>query len=95
MKDTKPTQKVIRSLKPYLIIPAFSLPSIKIDNNLISGSIPASLLSGLSNVEVFYLNSNRLTGSLPSEIGRLTDVEDLQLCKLGVVSSAALTRSFF
>jgi len=49
-----------------------------LDNNAISGSIPAEI-SNLSNLTHLYLYENQLSSSLPAELGNLINLTDLLL----------------
>jgi len=55
-----------------------SVSRIVLDDNSLSGSIPAEL-GNLTNLTSLYLNVNSLTGSIPSELGNLTNLVFLSL----------------
>ncbi|KAI3889365.1 hypothetical protein MKX03_024456 [Papaver bracteatum] len=51
-----------------------------LSENQISGSIPASICN-LSNLNTLYLHTNKLSGYIPLEIGKLKSLVHLELCK--------------
>ena len=55
-----------------------SVSRIVLDDNSLSGSIPAEL-GNLTNLTSLYLNVNSLTGSIPSELGNLTNLRGFSL----------------
>ncbi len=55
-----------------------SVSRIVLDDNSLSGSIPAEL-GNLTNLTSLYLNVNSLTGSIPSELGNLTNLTGLSI----------------
>ncbi len=52
--------------------------SVRLDHNLISGTIPPEI-GRLTAVSQLALDNNRLSGTLPAELGRLTGLRDLLL----------------
>lgn len=59
-------------------IEAKSVSSLQLNNNQLSGTIPAELGS-LSNLNILYLSSNQLSGPIPPSLGNLTLLMDLYL----------------
>jgi hypothetical protein len=47
--------------------------------NLLSGSLPAGLLTNLTEMRYLMLQRNAFTGGVPSEIGRLVKLSDLAM----------------
>ena len=56
------------------IPPSPDLELLQLDNNLLTGTIPASI-SSRTKLHHLFLNNNQLTGSIPSDIGNLTLLE--------------------
>ncbi len=60
------------------LTPQLSGSSVRLDHNLISGTIPPEI-GRLTAVSQLALDNNRLSGTLPAELGRLTGLRDLLL----------------
>ncbi|KAF5745184.1 protein BRASSINOSTEROID INSENSITIVE 1-like [Tripterygium wilfordii] len=58
--------------------PGNSLQELYLQNNLLTGSIPASL-SNCSQLVSLHLSFNSLTGTIPSSLGSLSKLQDLKL----------------
>ena len=56
-----------------------SLLVLILSENLLSGSIPSDSLFKLNQLETFLVDQNMIGGTLPSELGLLTNVERLSL----------------
>ena len=61
-----------------VMVESGQITRIDLDNNSLSGTIPADL-SNLASLEILYLYKNDLTGSIPSELGNMTSLEQLYL----------------
>ena len=68
-------------LPKELIILSESLVSLRVNGNMITGSIP-NFLTDLSNLDRLHLNDNLLKGTLGTEIGKLTNLWSLRLGQL-------------
>ena len=51
---------------------------LKLDNNQLTGAIPAEL-GDLANLQNLFLDNNQLTGAIPAELGDLANLQNLYL----------------
>jgi Leucine-rich repeat (LRR) protein len=56
-----------------------NLIHLDLDNNLIEGTIPSQIYYEMTNLETFCARSNILTGTISTDIGRLTRLSTLDL----------------
>ncbi|MGK2857163.1 MAG: leucine-rich repeat domain-containing protein [Thermoanaerobaculia bacterium] len=61
-----------------VVPPSPDLVALNLNNNLLVGSIPASI-SSRTQLRTVFLNNNQLTGPIPADIGNLTQLEVLSL----------------
>jgi Leucine-rich repeat (LRR) protein len=55
-----------------------SIDELKLSSNGLSGQLPREL-GLLTNLTIVHLDFNQLTGTIPTELGRLESLEELQL----------------
>jgi len=56
-----------------------ALYDVDLSSNHLTGSIPGSVLQGLTNLRLFMIDQNRFEGSFPEDIGKLEKLEFLYL----------------
>jgi Leucine-rich repeat (LRR) protein len=58
----------------------FTLPTlttINVGGNYLHGTVPSALLPGAARLQLFNLNNNQFSGSLPPELGNMSSIQQL------------------
>jgi hypothetical protein len=51
-----------------------TLTMMNVGYNELSGSMPGNRLGDMSMMRSFFINGNRFTGTIPTEVGRMTEL---------------------
>ncbi|KAM5587929.1 hypothetical protein ABKV19_006400 [Rosa sericea] len=72
----------INNLSDHIPSSIFKMPKVKVislDNNQLSGSLPADLGTGLPNLQKLYLGKNKLSGVVPKSISNASQLMHIDL----------------
>ena len=77
-----PENKITGHLPVDAFVMMSKLTDLSLFMNSISGPIDGRIFDSVKKLKTLNIDSNDLTGSIPAEIGQLTGLQELKVCKL-------------